>query len=157
MSLSSSIWCSAIITEGHYDRRSQAGGSAGSPASSHRLRTCADSKFSVGVSDERGWLFVSLCGPVINSRLVQGAPPPSPSPCRDSWDGLRHPCDPVRGEAEVIVIIFIPPKKVQFDRELTTKSPALDHFSQHGNAHGSTSLDIISHRAKKGIITVDFL
>lgn len=116
VSLSSSVWCSAIITESHYDRRSLAGGSAGSPASSHRPRTCArglsgNSKVSVGVSDEREWLFVSLCGPVINCRLVQGVTPPSPSPRRDSWAGLQHPCDPVRGEGKVIVIIFLPPKK----------------------------------------------
>ena len=69
------------------------GFSLGTPASSHHPETCmlgliGDSKLSLGVSvSVHGCVSrLSLCGPVMDWRPVQGVPRLSPN---DSWDKLQ--------------------------------------------------------------------
>ena len=75
--------------------------SPGTPASSHcpknmYVRLIGDSKLSLGVSvNVCGCLSrLSLCGPVMDWRPVQGVPRLSPD---DRWERLQPPCDPTDG------------------------------------------------------------
>ena len=77
------------------------GFSPGTPASSHRpknmhVRLTGDSELSLGVNvSVCGCLsHLSLCGPVMDRRPVQGEPRLSPY---DRWDRLQPPCHPTDG------------------------------------------------------------
>ena len=66
------------------------------PSKNMLVRVFDDSKLSLGVSvSVNGCLSrLSLCGPVMDWRPVQGVPRLSPEDC---WDRLQPTCDPTEG------------------------------------------------------------
>lgn len=111
-------------------------------ASSNRPMTCTRGWLGDS-SNECEWRFVSLCGPVINWRLVQGVTPPSPS---HRWYGLQHSRD-LQEKKEKFGLLFFFLEKVFLIGKC--KIPYLDYFSQHRPRYGPASLNIGQSKKRK--------